>query len=123
MALNRNLSPAYGVAKSKALGKILLSPAGTAVTVLRTDFPCTVAYAATGIYRVTLTEKLPADIELDASYRHTSLVDSRVQVGTYTQSTGVIDVLGQTISTGAAGTIAAGVITLSIEVPEIVSSR
>lgn len=111
------------MAKSKALGKIVLAPAGTSVSLVRTDFPCTVSYAATGIYRVTLAEKLPADIELDASYRHTSLVDGRVQVGTYTQSTGVIDTLAQVISTGVAGTLAAGTITLSIEVPENASSR
>lgn len=123
MALNRNLSPAYGVSTSRAYGSIVLAPAGTSVSIVRTDFPCTVSYVATGIYRVTLAEKLPAAIELDASYRHTSLVDGRVQVGTYTQSTGVIDVLGQTISTGAAGTLAAGTITLTIDCPEIVSSR
>ena len=123
MALNQNLSPAYGVASSRAFGTIVLAPAGTAVTVTRTDFPCTVAYAATGIYRVTLSQLLPANIEIKASYRHTSLVDGRVQVGTYTQSTGVIDVLGQVVSTGVAGTLAAGTITLELNVPEIVSSR
>lgn len=118
-AVNKNLTAAQGV-RSRVFGEIVFLPNDETPSVVRSDLKvASIARQAEGVYRITLSEVPPENIEFgQPSLQHTSLVDAFLQVGTWTRSTGVLDILAGVASTGAAGDLAAGTVRVPLVWPE-----
>lgn len=104
MADNGNLDRiwTHGGERVVCSGKLTL--AGATVTVAQSDMPgITVSHPATGVYRITLPFKLPADASVKpfGQLQLAAYADSDVVVGPYSQANKTIDFLTATAGTAA----------------------